>query len=77
MGAVVIFVFTFVLTFVFFRLVRQRFHLRLTKVEEVLGLDIMEDERVMQTFMANFLSNFDREAQAKINLIQLVKTGDH
>jgi len=47
-GAVVIFLFTFILTFVFFRLVQRRFHLRLTKVEEILGSDIMEDERVMQ-----------------------------
>ena len=68
-GAVVIFLFTFILTFVFFQLVRRRFHLRLTKVEEVLGSDLMEDERVMQSFVANFLTNFDREQRAKINLI--------
>lgn len=37
----------------------------------------MEDERVMQSFVANFLTNFDREQRAKINLIQLVKTGMH
>ena len=51
--------------------------MRLTKVEEVLGSDLMEDERVMQSFIANFLTNFDREQRAKINLIQLVKTGMH
>ena len=33
----VIFAFTFVLTFVFFQLVKRRFHMRLTKVEEVIG----------------------------------------
>lgn len=38
---------------------------------------MMEDERVMQSFIANFLQNFDREQRAKINLIQLVKTGMH
>ena len=46
-------------------------------MEEVLGSDLMEDERVMQSFVANFLTNFDREQRAKINLIQLVKTGMH
>ena len=51
--------------------------MRLTKVEEVLGSDLMEDDRVMQSFIANFLTNFDREQRAKINLIQLVKTGMH
>lgn len=76
-GAVVIFAFTFTLTLIFFRLVRQRFHLRLSKVEEVLGSDLMEDEGVMQSFVANFLTNFDRENRAKVNLIQLVKTGNH
>ena len=60
-GAVVIFLFTFVLTFIFFQLVKRRFHLRLTKVEEVLGSDLMEDERVMQSFVSNFLTNFDKE----------------
>ena len=47
LGCIVIFLFTFILTFVFFQLVRRRFHLRLSKVEEVLGSDLMEDERVM------------------------------
>ena len=47
--------------------------MRLTKVEEVLGSDLMEDDRVMQTFM----NNFDRSERAKINLIQLVKSGNH
>ena len=55
LGCIVIFLFTFILTFVFFQLVRRRFHLRLSKVEEVLGSDLMEDERVMQSFVANFL----------------------
>ena len=76
-GCVVIFFFTFILTFVFFQLVRRRFHLRLTKVEEVLGSDLMEDERVMQSFVANFFANFDKSQRAKINLIQLVKSGNH
>ena len=78
LGCIVIFLFTFILTFVFFQLVRRRFHLRLSKVEEVLGSDLMEDERVMQSFVANFLqNNFDKSQRAKINLIQLVKTGMH
>ena len=68
-GAIVIFAFTFILTLVFFRLVRQRFHLRLSKVEEVLGSDLMEDERVVQTFIASFLTNLDGEDRAKVNLI--------
>ena len=38
----------------------------------------MEDERVMQSFIAHFLqNNLDKSMRAKINLIQLVKTGMH
>jgi len=43
----------------------------------VLGSDLMEDERMMQTFVANYLANYDKSQRAKINLIQLVKTGMH
>ena len=77
LGAVVIFLFTFVLTWVFFRLVRQRFHLRLTKVEEILGADIMEDERIMATTENNIQANLEHFNRAKLNLIQLVRTGNH
>lgn len=42
-GAVVICASTCVLTYTFFKLVRKRFHLRLSKIEEVLGLDCVED----------------------------------
>ena len=38
-GAGVIWLFSLILTYTFFRLVTKRFHLRLSKVEEVLGLD--------------------------------------
>ena len=46
-----IWVFSGTLTYVFFRLVKKRFHLRLSKVEEVLGLDVAEDENRMQEAM--------------------------
>lgn len=36
--------FTAVLTVAFFFTVKRRFHLRLSKIEEVLGLDCQEDE---------------------------------
>ena len=39
LGAFVIFIVPLALTYTFFRLVRKRFHLRLSKVEEILGLD--------------------------------------
>ena len=36
--------FSFSLTYIFFKLVMKRFHMRLSKVEEVLGLDCQEDD---------------------------------
>ena len=48
-GVLVIWLFTFCLTYTFFRLVVRRFHLRLSKVEEILGLDSQEDEYRMKT----------------------------
>ena len=56
-GASVIWLFSLILTYSFFRLVRQRFHLRLSKVEEVLGLDCMEDDNRMQTLVTNYLKD--------------------
>jgi len=49
----------------------------LTKVEEILGSDIMEDERIMTTTENNIFANSERHNRAKLNLIQLVKTGNH
>ena len=43
-GVSVIFMFSFSLTYIFFKLVMKRFHMRLSKVEEVLGLDCQEDD---------------------------------
>jgi len=57
LGCFVIWLFSFVLTFAFFRLVTKRFHLRLSKVEEVLGLDCQEDEMRMQTVMKSYLND--------------------
>lgn len=42
-GALSVFVICFSLTWAYFRLVRKRFHLRLSKIEEVLGQDLIED----------------------------------
>ena len=65
------------LTFAFFRLVKKRFHLRLSKVEEVLGLDCQEDEIRMQTVIKSYLNEQSKENMARLTLIQLVRTGNH
>ena len=72
-----IWAFAFVLTYAFFRLVTKRFHLRLSKVEEVLGLDCQEDEIRMQQVMKSFMNDQSRENLARLTLIQLVRTGTH
>ena len=72
-----IWAFSFVLTYAFFRLVTKRFHLRLSKVEEVLGLDCQEDEMRMQTVIKSYLNDQSRENMARLTLIQLVRTGTH
>ena len=55
-GASVIWLFSLVLTYSFFKLVQRRFHLRLSKVEEVLGLDCMEDDIRMQTLVTEYMN---------------------
>ena len=37
----------------------------------------MEDERIMSTTENNIYTNSERHNRAKLNLIQLVKTGNH
>ena len=64
-----IWLFSFVLTYAFFKLVTKRFHLRLSKVEEVLGLDCQEDEKRMQTVIESYLTENNRENMSKLNLI--------
>lgn len=76
-GAAVIWFFSFTLTYAFFRLVSKRFHLRLSKVEEVLGLDCQEDEVRMQAVTKIYLNESNRENMARLTLIQLVRTGTH
>ena len=76
-GAGVIWLFSLLLTYTFFRLVTRRFHLRLSKIEEVLGLDCQEDEIRMQTHLATYLNEQSRESMAKLTLLQLIKTGNH
>ena len=55
----------------------RRFHLRLSKIEEVLGLDCQEDEIRMQTHLTTYLNEQSRESMAKLTLLQLIKTGNH
>lgn len=69
LGCFVIWAFSFVLTYAFFRLVTKRFHLRLSKVEEVLGLDCQEDEMRMQTVIKSYLNDQSRENMARLTLI--------
>lgn len=51
--------------------------MRLSKVEEVLGLDVAEDENRMQEVMQNYAINMTRENEARLNLIQLMRSGNH
>eukprot|EP00354_Favella_ehrenbergii_P001188 CAMPEP_0170473168 /NCGR_PEP_ID=MMETSP0123-20130129/15108_1 /TAXON_ID=182087 /ORGANISM="Favella ehrenbergii, Strain Fehren 1" /LENGTH=63 /DNA_ID=CAMNT_0010741987 /DNA_START=719 /DNA_END=910 /DNA_ORIENTATION=- len=61
--------FTACLTVAFFLTVKRRFHLRLSKIEEVLGLDCQEDEAKMQLEIIRLLDDFSSTNQAKLNLI--------
>lgn len=69
--------FTAVLTVAFFFTVKRRFHLRLSKIEEVLGLDCQEDEQKMQLEVHRLVDDFSATNRAKLTLIQMVRTGNH
>lgn len=76
-GASIILIFTAVLTIAFFVLVKKRFHLRLSKVEEVLGLDCQEDDTQMQLQIRTMVHDLNKLNKARLNLIQMVRTGNH
>ena len=76
-GASVICFFTATLTYAFFKLVTKRFHLRLSKVEEVLGLDCQEDETRMTMVIKSHLNDLTRENSARLNLLNMVRSGNH
>ena len=61
--------FTAILTVAFFYTVKRRFHLRLSKIEEVLGLDCQEDEQKMQLEVHRLVDDFSATNRAKLNLI--------
>ena len=75
-GAIVIWVFTFFLTYVFFRLVVRRFHLRLSKIEEILGLDVQEDEYRIKAMIEQLMRDKTKESLAKLTLLHMVKSGN-
>ena len=76
-GAFTIIIFTGALTIAFFMLVKRRLHLRLSKVEEVLGLDLQEDETQIMMEVRRICNEQNRFNVAKLNLIQLIKSGNH
>ena len=48
LGAFVIFSTVFLFSYVYFKMVKMWFHLRLSKIEELLGLDLIEDSQTLQ-----------------------------
>ena len=63
----------------------QWFHLRLSKIEELLGLDVIEDSQVLQTIYQRYFEQiivgydpiFKKEMRQRYSMIQLVKMGLH
>ena len=76
-GVVVIWAFTTLLTYVFFRLVVSRFHLRLSKIEEILGLDSQEDEYRVKLTIEALIKERTKESLAKLTLLHMVNAGNH
>ena len=65
------------LTYTFFRLVVRRFHLRLSKVEEILGLDCQEDETRIKAVIDGLMKDMTKESLARLTLLHMVKSGNH
>ena len=76
-GVFVILLFTFALTYTFFKLVVRRFHLRLSKIEEILGLDSQEDELRTKMVIDRLMKDMTKESLAKLTLLHMVKSGNH
>ena len=76
-GVFVIWLFTFTLTYTFFKLVVSRFHLRLSKIEEILGLDSQEDENRIKIVIDGLMKDMTKESLAKLTLLHMVKSGNH
>ena len=51
--------------YTFFRLVVRRFHLRLSKVEEILGLDCQEDESRIKAVIDGLMKDMTKESLAR------------
>ena len=77
MGALVIWAFTFALTYLFFKLVVRRFHLRLSKIEEILGLDCQEDEYRLKYVIDRLMKEKTKESLARLTLLHMVNSGNH
>ena len=76
-GVAVIWSFTTMLTYAFFRLVVSRFHLRLSKIEEILGLDSQEDEYRIELTIETLMQERTKESLAKLTLLHMVNAGNH
>mmetsp|Transcript_12940 Transcript_12940/g.17430 ORF Transcript_12940/g.17430 Transcript_12940/m.17430 type:complete len:90 (+) Transcript_12940:1987-2256(+) len=68
-GVFFIMAFTATLTVAFFFTVKRRFHLRLSKIEEVLGYDCQEDDLKMQLEIYRLVDDLSGTKRAQINLI--------
>lgn len=73
-GVFCIFAFVYVLTYSFFILVRRRFHLRVNKVEELLGLDSFENAQRIRTTMMAYINEPNRANMARLTLMQLLES---
>ena len=74
-GVFVIWLFTFLMTYTFFKLVVRRFHLRLSKVEEILGLDAQEDDFRIKIVIDSLMKDMTKESFARLTLLHMVKSG--
>jgi len=62
LGALAILISTTILSYVYFKMANQWFHLRLSKIEELLGLDVIEDSQVLQAIFKRMEeTGFDRK----------------
>ena len=55
----------------------RRFHLRLSKVEEILGLDCQEDESRIKAVIDRLMKDMTKESLARLTLLHMVKSGNH
>ena len=72
------------LSIIYFNLVRRLFHLRVSKVEEILGSDVMESDLLELVALERDLESSRqrghdtvKELRRKLSLISLVKEGRH